>query len=692
MRSDDLLAAVFPAQVQCQDNAVTDTIDPPDHPLVFETVRDCLTEAMDLEGHKKVLAAIESGEIEVYGRDTVQPSVFSHQILNAMPYAFLDDAPLEERRARNVSLRRALPEDARDLGSLDPAVIEEESDNAWPRIRDADELHDALLSLVMTPEQVALSRGRNPNAEDIRTWFEELRQANRAFRLANPEGMPVWVAAERVSLYLAAFPDASIPIGAVVASAPAHQVSQDEAVLALLRSWVECCGPFTAGEMAQTLGLPVSDVNGAIAQLEGEGMILRGSYRPGTTGPEFCDRRVLARIHRGTIGRLRQQVEPVSQANFMRFLFEWQHVTQSSKLYGEGGLLDVIEMLQGFEAAAGAVEPDLLSCRVTDYQPFLLDRLCGGGEVVWGRFSQHNDHAYTYNGKSARTSLSRVTPITLTLRESLDWLLDPSEEGSDAVTGAAGEVLEVLSRRGACFISDIVAATRRLPSDVEDAVWLLAAAGRVTSDSLESLRTRINGNPQRPRRASTRRRARPYRRGAYSRWSRLEPVAPMSETIESKAFQFLKRYGVVFPELLAREPMAPRWRDLVRTFRRLEARGEIRGGRFVSGFVGEQFALPEAVETLRKVNRAEPTGNMIAVSACDPLNLVGILTPGERVPALLRNQVVFRDGVPVASWETGSLVNRCSADQDTLARASALMRRSPIEKEAGIIGGPVAAF
>ena len=363
----------------------------------------------------------------------------------------------------------------------------------------------------------------------------------------------------------------------------------------------------------------------------------------------------------------------------------------------------------------------MLSCRVTDYQPFLLDRLCGGGEVVWGRFSQHNDHAYTYNGKSARTSLSRVTPITLTLRESLDWLLDQPEEGTalpaiargsrhsrpcfvtpaptssfprrrESTDRGARRVLEVLSRRGACFMSDIVAATRRLPSDVEEALWLLAAAGRVTSDSLESLRSRINGNPQRPRRGSSRRRARPYRRGASSRWSRLEPVTPVSDSIEPKARQFLKRYGVVFPELLARESMAPRWRDLVRTFRRLEARGEIRGGRFVSGFVGEQFALSEAVEMLRRVSRTGPTGHMIAVSACDPLNLVGILTPGERVPALLGNQVVFRDGVPVASWETGSLVNRASADQDTLARASALLRRSPIEKEAGIIGDPVAAF
>ena len=695
MRSDDLLAAIFPAQVQCQDNAVTDVIEPPDHPLVFETVRDCLTEAMDLEGHKRVLEAIESGEIEVYGRDTVQPSVFSHQILNAMPYAFLDDAPLEERRARNVSLRRALPEDARDLGSLDPMAIQEESDNAWPRIRDAEELHDALLSLVMAPEQVALSRGRASNAEDMRTWFEELRQANRAFRLTHPEGMPVWVAAERMSLYLAAFPNAPIPLGSVMPGEVAAEVSRDEAVLALLRGWVECWGPFTPDELARTLGLSMSDVNGTVAQLEVEGLILRGSFRPNANSQEFCDRRILARIHRGTIGRLRQQVEPVSQASLMRFLFQWQHVAPSSRVYGEGGLLDVIEMLQGFEAAAGAVEPDLLSSRVTDYQPFLLDRLCVGGEVVWGRISQHNDHSNGYDGNSTRSSLSRVTPITLALRESLDWLLEQGE-GGNPPTGAAAEVLDVLSRRGACFMSDIVAATRRLPSDVEEAMWQLAAAGLVTSDSLESLRSRINGNAQRLRRSrgrdSSRRRARPYRRGAYSRWSRLEPVAPVSDSIELKAHQLLRRYGVVFPELLAREPMAPRWRDLVRTFRRLEARGEIRGGRFVSGFVGEQFALPEAVEMLRKVYRTDPTGQMIAVSACDPLNLVGILTSGERVPALLGNQVVFRDGVPVASWETGSLVNRCSADPATLAKAAALLRRSPVEKEADMVGAPVAAF
>lgn len=705
MRSDDLLAAIFPAQVQCQDNALPGAIEPPDHPLVFETIRDCLTEAMDLEGHKEVLAAIENGEIEVYARETVQPSVFAHQILNATPYAFLDDAPLEERRARAVSLRRALPEDARDLATLDQAVIKEESDNAWPRIRDADELHDALLSLGMIPEQVALGRGSNAGPDDMSRWFQELIQANRAFRVADSEAGAAWVAAERIPLYQAAFPNISVASAPAVSQGLASQISRDEAILALVRGWVECWGPFTPAEMAQTLQLPVSDVTGAIAQMENEGLVLRGSFRPGATQEEFCDRRILARIHRGTINRLRREIEPVAPANFLRFLFQWQHAERSSNVYGEGGVLDVIEMLQGFEAAAGALESEILPCRITDYHPFLLDRLCIGGEVVWGRMANHSEKSYNNgNGASKRTPLSRVTPITLALRESLDWLLDQpadhsshqpadrlAKSGSDQ-TGAAAEILDVLSRRGACFTSDIIAATHRLPSDVEEALWLLAATGRVTSDSLDSLRSRINGKPSRPRSDSRRKRARSYRRAGYSRWSRLEAVDPVSDPIESRGRQLLRRYGVIFPELLAREPMAPRWRDLVRMFRRLEARGEIRGGRFVSGFVGEQFALPEAIEVLRRVNSSEPTGQMEVVSACDPLNLAGILTPGERVPALLGNKVAFRDGMPVASLESGRMVDRCGGDETTLARAASLLRRLPMEADATLPTEPVPVF
>ena len=339
--------------------------------------------------------------------------------------------------------------------------------------------------------------------------------------------------------------------------------------------------------------------------------------------------------------------------------------------------MDVIDQLQGFETAAGALESEVLASRVTDYQGVLLDRLCVGGEVVWGCMGRQLEPG---NGAAAKSPLTRTTPVTLALRESLDWLLGPLPMEEHHINGAAGEVLEVLMHRGACFISDMVSTTRRLPSDVEEALWLLAAMGRVTSDSVEPLRNRVNGSQNKngnrgiTRRDIRRRHSAPGRRQGYSRWSLLGPAAPETDPAEFRVLQLLRRYGIVFPELLARESLAPRWRDAVRVLRRLEAQGEIRGGRFVTGFLGEQFALPEAVELLREINRSEPTGRMEVVSACDPLNLAGILTTGDKVPAVLGNRVVFRDGVPVASLESGKVVNRSGVDQAAMAQAYSLLQ------------------
>ena len=684
MRSDDLLAAVFPAQVACQDNAMPGDIEVPDHPLVFETVRDCLTEAMDVEGLKGVLAAIEAGEIDVYARDTVQPSVFAHQILNAMPYAFLDDAPLEERRARAVSLRRALPDDMRDLGALDARAIKEESEHAWPRVRDAAELHDALLILGILPETDSIWPDWSAPLEDRERWFHDLVDDGRAFRLYQGDGGPVWVAAERVALALAVHPEASLvpdPPESLSTSPGLErpELEREDAILSLLRGWVECCGPFTQDQMATTLSLSHSDMSIALAHLEAEGLVLRGRFRPDAVEEEFCDRRILARIHRTTIGQLRREVEPVSQATFVRFLLRWQHLEPNHQLWGEEGLLETIEQLQGFEAAAGVWESELLTSRIKDYEPYLLDRLCWEGEASWGRPTRSHANG---NATLGRATLSRTTPITLALREAMDWLLEqPSEEDSNLV-GAAGEVLAFLAKRGASFPSEITASTGRLPSDVEETLWLLAAAGRVTADSLEVLRQRLRGSSGHGRRASRVRRGGSRRRSGHSRWSLLEPVNPPSDPTEDRARQLLRRYGVLFPELLAREPSAPRWRELVRVLRRLEARGEIRGGRFVSGFVGEQFALPEALEMLRSVRNIEPSGQLVVVSACDPLNLVGILTPGERVPAMQGNRVAFRDGVPLCSLEGDNLVVRARGDGDIPADARTLLQRLPI----GVVG------
>ena len=696
MRSDDMLAAVFPAQVACQDNAPPEDIEPPDHPLVFEAIRDCLTENMDVEGLKDVLASIETGRIEVYAKDTVQPSAFSHQILNAAPYAFLDDAPLEERRARAVSLRRALPDDPQDLGALDAQAIQDETANAWPRIRDADELHEALLILGLLPENHRSPMEAGPGAEDLDRWFRELVEARRAYRVTLPSGRRAWAATEGLPLLLAAMSGVDLQLKPQPTSAASadSQLTMEDALLIIVRGWTECSGPFTCQEMAENLGIEASAVNCALGQLEGEGLVLRGKFRTGNfwSGElgtekgqeEFCDRRILARIHRATIGGLRREVEPAAQATFVRFLLKWQHLDPSSRLEGEGGLFEIIEQMQGFEAACGALEAELIPCRMNSYKPGLLDSLCLGGDVVWGRLSHSRSSGPRTNGKepSSHSALTRITPITLALRESIDWLWDAPQGEELNPPGAAGEVLDVLSRRGACFLSDMVSGTRRLPVDVEEALWQLAAAGRITSDGLEPLRRRIKGNNgnngHRGRRTAQTRRSLLRRPPGQGRWSLLEAVDPKDNPTEARARQLLLRYGIIFPELLAREPTAPRWRELVRVLRRLEARGEIRGGRFVSGFVGEQFALPEAVESLRAVKKQEPNGQMVAVSACDPLNVVGILTPGDRVPAVLGNRVVYRDGVPVASLESGHPVRRSNADELTFTRARALLHPSRV--------------
>ena len=673
MRSDDLLAAVFPAQVACQDNAAAGDIEIPDHPLIFETLRDSLTGAMDLEGCRDLLSAIQRGDVEVYGRDTVQPSAFSHQILNAMPYAFLDDAPLEERRARAVSLRRALPEDSRDLGRLDPAAVAQESENAWPRVRDADELHDALLTLGVVPlGETAFGR---PGWDQAATeqWFRELTAAGRAYLLPLGNGRSGWVAAERTGWLKQVYPAAAGPAVPVIASA--GQVEREDALLALVQGWVECIGPFTPGELAEALSLTESDVAQALTRLEQDGVVLRGSFRHGAGPDEFCDRRILARIHRSTITSLRSQVEPASPAAFLRFLFQWQHVDPNFRLSGESGLMAVIEELQGFEIAAGVMEEEALTCRLRDFSSMTLDRLCLGGEVVWGRFSNrvNGGHSTSLASAAGRPSFSKATPITLALRESLDWLLVTDRVENDEWAGAAKEALDHLTLRGASFLSEIVAATRRLPTDVEEALWTLAAWGRVTADGLEAVRQRTKGVKRTPRRGARPGRGRMQRRSGFSRWSLLEPAYPVEDRNEAVAWQLLARYGIVFPELLARDSLALRWRDLVRVLRRLEARGEVRGGRFVSGFVGEQFALPEAVDLLRRAKNQEGAGRFSVVSACDPLNLAGILTPGERVPAVPGNRLACLDGVPVAAMEGGSFVALSQADNRLLEQARTLL-------------------
>jgi ATP-dependent Lhr-like helicase len=646
MKAEDLLAAVFPDALACQDNMVGDrTRQIPDHPLVNETVRDCLTDAMDLEGLTHILARIEQGAIRCVAVDTPIPSPFSHEILNANPYAFLDDAPLEERRARAVEMRRTLPPDmAGRVGALDPSAIEEVMRESWPVVRDPDELHDALLTLLWLPES---------SAEPWSAHFPALVESGQARALTvNSRGVSVsgWVATENRESVERVFASGDDPLLDV-----------------MVLGWMESIGPTTTGELADRLYLAPEQVAHAMLRLESSGQVLRGQFRSHSAlGPqdsglmptsEWCHRRLLARIHRLTIGTLRKEVEPVTAAEFMKFLLHWQHAAPGSRLHGEAGLLEVVRQLAGFETAASAWEPQLLRLRLAKYGPDLLDHLCLSGAVSWGRLSPHPCLAETADDMRTRRILpTSAAPISLFPREDGEWLLaafryttERTPVGSSCSLGVVAQKLRrTLAERGACFFADLVRATGSLATEVEEGLWELIAAGIVTADGFDNLRALID--PHR-RRAEGRERSRRPRHAA-GRWSLLRPAVsfqPSDVSVgERVARMLLRRYGVVFRDLLARESLVQSWRDLLVQYRRMEMTGEVRGGRFVSGLVGEQFALPEAVESLRAIRRGGGgAAQEVKVSACDPLNLAGIILPSPRVPALRTNFLVLKDGVVV---------------------------------------------
>jgi ATP-dependent Lhr-like helicase len=650
-RAEDLIAAVFPEQVGCQDNHGGQELEVPDHPLVQETMKDCLRDFMDIDGLVAVLRALKDGRIAKVAVDLPEPSVFAHQMLNSAPYTFLDDAPLEERRARAVSVRRTLPpSDAGDFGALDQSAIDQVIADAAPVMRDAEELHDALLQLGLLPmEQVD---------DDL---FIALRTQRRAAAVCR-DGRAWAYAAERVPLVRALFPDTRLDLQALPGDA---EVEREQAARQVVRGWVEVLGPTTTRELTALLGLSTYDVDAALVKVESVGQVLRGRFRPSAPPDEveWCDRRLLQRIHRLTVGRLRREIAPLSPQDFMRFLFRWHHLDAESKLRGPAGVARVISLLQGFEAPAAAWERELIPSRMKQYVGEWLEHACFSGEVAWGRLTTREvapPSPAPRRGlpveapapvKARRPTVTRAASLTFARRADLDWLLEaarPELRLADGplvpadLSGPARDVLGVLERRGACFFAELQSGSRRLASEVEDALWELLARGLITGDAVQNLR--VLQSPK------LRRRQRALQRGGPGRWSllqcheRTEPGA-----LEEKlAWLFLHRYGVVFRDLVVREPLAPPWRELLVVYRRLEARGELRGGRFLSGFAGEQFALPEAVEVSRAVRRTPPSGEAIRVAAVDPLNLTGVVTPGARVPSVLGHHVVYVDGVPRA--------------------------------------------
>jgi len=650
MNAEDLIASIFPDQIACAENLVGDR-EIPDHPLIEQTITDCLTEAMDVEGFERLLKGLESGDIRVRTCDLTQPSPLALEVLSARPYAFLDDAPLEERRTQAVLSRRWLaPETASDLGRLDAEAVARVRAEAWPDAGTADELHDALAWLgFLSPEEAAV----DPRWGD---WLSELARQKRAAQLVGPRST-LWIAAERLPEFQALWPAATLrPAIAAPASHAQRSWSPEEALIEILRGRLDGQGPVTPEMLAVPLGLEPDEVRVALMAFETEGSVLRGRFTPGAQADEWCERRLLARIHRYTVKRLRAEIEPVAARDFLRFLFAWQRVTPDAQMAGPDALEAVVGQLEGFEAAAGAWETEILPARLKGYEPAWLDEQCLAGRIAWARLRPRTAKA---NGSDRTVAPVRSTPITLLpRRHSPLWATLSAATEAPRPSAPAQAVADYIREHGASFFDELADGTGLLRPQVEVALAELVALGLVNSDSFAGLRALLV-----PAEKRRRRRVSVFGMEDAGRWALARRARPASapaqgqtDPVEHLARTLLRRYGVVFWRLLEREAdWLPPWRDLLRVYRRLEARGEIRGGRFVAGFTGEQYALPDAVGALRDVRRKPASDVWVSLSGADPLNLAGILTPGPKLAALTTNRLLYRDGLPTALLAGGEV-------------------------------------
>jgi ATP-dependent Lhr-like helicase len=685
MASEDLIAVLFPDQIACAEN-LSGPREIPDHPLVKQTLRDCLHEAMDIDGLKRLLTGLETGAVQVIARDLPTPSPLASEILTARPYSYLDDAPLEERRTNAVAQRRWLdPETAGDMGKLDPAAIATVREQAWPEVTNADELHDAMHAMgVITQEEGGRSGWER--------HLEELIATNRATRLS-AQGRVFWVCAECLPLIRAVYTDASLspPVSPPIEKAN-RQWQREEAITDLVRGRLQGLGPVTVRDLVATLGLSPAEVGVALVELESEGFVLRGRFtgesitpealREGEASLEWCERRLLARIHRYTIKTLRAEIEPVSGADFMRFLFDWQGITRDPRPEGVESLDAVIKQLEGFEVPAAAWESDVLATRLNDYDPHWLDSLCLSGRALWARLQP---------AKSMTAAPVRTTPIALVTRRHWNlWnQLAAAPRDEMQLSHGARALFDFLREHGASFFDDMVTGTRLLRSQAETALGELVSAGLVNSDSYSGLRALLIPSDKKRQLVARRRRVALFGLEDAGRWSliRKGQLADEAAALEQVAEILLRRYGVVFRRLLEREAdWLPPWHTLLRVFRRLEAQGRIRGGRFVAGVSGEQYALPDAVSAMRTVRKKESRGEFVSLSAADPLNLTGIVTPGTRVPALTNNRVLYRDGVPVAIRAGGQsdFLVEMEPGKEWEARQALLRRSMPVAPQRSI--------
>jgi len=654
MESENLLAAVFPDQLACLENIPGDR-EVPDHPLVNQTIDDCLTEAMDIDALEALLRSIEQGEIRCIARDLPEPSPLAHEILSARPYAFLDDAPLEERRTHAVYTRRALQSsDSDGLGILDAAAIEQVAAEAWPAPRSVDELHETLLLLgVMTERELAAVVEGDDGGEPLDPQL--LVQSKRAGRLIGP-AQPFWIAAERMPLLQAIYPESKVEPALTPPPSSIRTWERPDAIRELVRGRIEFSGPSSARALGELLALQTNEIDSALIALEAEGFVLRGRFHADAAELEWCERRILARIHRRTINRLRAEIQPVSIQDYLRFLLDWQRLTLEQRAHGPEGLEAVIGQLEAFEAPVAAWEPEILLGRVEEYDREWLDRSGFSGRIGWARLTQ------PAAPKARPFTPLRTSSVAFFQRENLhDWLQLAGAAPIPELSGETQKTLEILQKDGAAFFGDVVRKSGLFPSHVEQALIELIGLGLVTADSFDGIRALLVPSDQRPTFGRNENKRRHKRHLASielaGRWWLLgrdgEPAS--AAALEKFAWTLLRRYGVVFRRLLDREALPVSWYDLGKTYRSLEARGLIRGGHFVSGVSGEQFALSEAIGQLRAIRKTAPRGELIAISAADPLNLLGTLIPGPRLTAITANRLLFRDGLPIATLEGGKI-------------------------------------
>jgi ATP-dependent Lhr-like helicase len=661
--AEDLIALVFPDQLACFEN-IQGEREIPDHPLVNQVLWDCLHELMDIDGLRRLLDGIEQGSIKVTAKDLPTPSPMALEILNARPYAFLDDAPAEERRALAVQQRRHMdPQSASELGRLSPEAILQVKQEAWLQPRSADELHDGLMIAGFVDED-EIAPGE---FDQWQGYLNELQRQRRATRFSHDHGV-LWVAAERLRPMQAICSRYGIS-PQIDALATDQATSQASAVVDIVRSRLEVLGPVTVQQLAKPLGLRACDVERALSELQQEGYAIQGRFDAALSEVTWCERGLLARIHRYTLKRLRSEIEPVSAADFMRFLFNWQGLDEPAQ--GVAALERVMRQLEGVSLPAGSWEEEILPARLQPYYSSELDELCGSGMLAWLRLNPPDVKEVKRKNPAIKT-----TPLAFVFRTRLSvWRpLDSSAE--KGLSGTAAKVLTLLKDWGASFFDDLQQQSGLLKTQLEGALGELVALGLVNSDQFHGLRAMIT--PQKRRKQSRRQSLWQAPLASGGRWSLIR--APISHEHESQRIEqiarvLLTRYGIVFRKLLERETGLPPWRELLYCFRRLEARGEIRGGRFVQGFAGEHFALPEAVSVMRECRNRKDADELVSISCADPLNLTGIITPGKRVAAQAGHRILYKDGKPIATNQGGAITIEASVEKSEHWHIKNLLRR-----------------